>query len=350
MTTMDLYDYRERFHDALQARYGDTFDEGFRRIAIRYQDVASGKRPLVVEDVMEIFAEDLPYCQDWSKPDQHNLHERMRTSNVADRIRRMGGVGYPSELITEIWRCFRDLSLTSLVLHHVYPDRFAMCSHHLASLLNISATTVPSFYINYCQELRLWSERGTPTESAARWKARNRRRFTVVDTEFALWTWYRFAFIKGMGNNKEHRRHRTNFFRDPWVQDRKAEKISESLGVIGKLDLARSYIRIQPTVAAMIAWRELEVEVRRILNDGRRATGESYTFRSLIEMLPTDAFSRDLTKEDVLDLRGRRNAVMHEGEEIACNEEEARLYAKKVVSGISAFVEKNRRGVEFPSL
>jgi hypothetical protein len=271
----------------------------------------------------------------------------MKKANVGDRIKRLGGGGYPPELITEIWRCFRDLSLTALVLHHVYPDRFAMCSHHLASLLHISAPKVPEFYIKYCEELRGWSEREWPQGPLVAGTARHRRKLTVVDAEFALWTWYRLAYVDGA--KQEQRKHRTNFYRDPWVQERRAQRISESLGPIGKLDLARSYVYTQPTVAAMITWRELEIAMRKVFHDRGEKTTEKDTFGVLIKRLPAGAFSRNLTKHEVASLWHRRNPVMHQGEEIGEEEKISKLYAERVLHGVVEFIEKNRPESEFRS-
>ena len=344
MSRMDLGYYRKRFVDALKARYdGETFDDGFRNIEDLYKEVRAGDRLLVAEDVMAIFERSLPFWQDWTKPDGSDLDSRMKEANVGDRIKSLGGGGYPPKLITEIWRCFRELSLTALVLHHVYPDRFAICSHHLASLLYISAPTVLEFYIKYCEELKLWSEGEWPRRRVVDERARHRSTLTVVDAEFALWTWYRLAYIDGA--KKQRKEHREKFYRDPWVQERRAQRISESLGAVGKLDLAQSYVHVAPTVAAMIAWRELETAMRKILHDCGEKTTDNDTFRDLIERLPAGAFSRNLTKRDVVGLWHRRNAVIHQGEEIAENETDAKVYAATVLHGVVGFIEKNRSEV-----
>jgi len=344
MDRMDLCYYRELFRDALRSRYnGSTFDEGFRRIESRYGDVRAGERLLAAADVMAIFDPDLPFCYDWAKPDKEDLDHRMRETSIGARIKRLSGGGYPPELITEIWRCFRDLSLTALVLHHVYPDRFAMCSHHLASLLHISAPKVPEFYIRYCEELRAWGEPEWPRGLVGDGTAVHRRKLTVADAEFALWTWYRLAYI--VGAKKEQRKHRANFQKDPWVQERRAQRVSESLGTVGKLDLARFYLYSQPTVAAMIAWREIEIAIRKTLHGcGEKATGN---FDVLIERLPAGALPRNLTKRDLVDLWRRRNPVMHQGEEIAEQETISRLYAARVLHGVVEFIEKNGSESEF---
>ena len=78
-------------------------------------------------------------------PDHDDLARRMERMHVADLIRRLTSDSYSKQLISEIRYCFRDLGLTALVLHHVYPERYAMCSHHLASLLFVSGRTVPEY-------------------------------------------------------------------------------------------------------------------------------------------------------------------------------------------------------------
>jgi hypothetical protein len=91
----------------------------------------------------------------------------------------------------------------------------------------------------------------------------------VAETEFALWTWYWFAHQSGVSDAR--RKHYRTFVKDPWVQERRSLRIAEALGKIEKLDLARSYLGTEPTVAAIIAWRELEKEMRRIIGKGRDA-------------------------------------------------------------------------------
>lgn len=337
---MDLGDYRKRFRDALRARYGETFDEGFNDIRARYMEVKTGKRDLDVNDVMAIFETKLPYYHDWTKPDSEDLARRMEKEKLASQIRSLSGTGYKLELIRGIWRCLRELSLTALVLHHVYPERFAMCSHHLASLLYISAPKVPEFYIKYCEELKAWSEGEWPRRSnPVVERERLRSHLTVVDVEFALWTWYRLAYIDG--TDREQRQHGNNFYLDPWVQDRRAQRIPESLGQVGRLGLARSYLYTEPTVTAIIAWRELETAMRKTLLDLGKTTTDKDDFEALLGILPDSAFPRNLRKYDLRDLWRRRNPVMHKGEEIAEEATARRMEAARVLNGVVEFMGKN---------
>lgn len=207
---LDLVAYLGRFREILKLRYGDCFDEGFKAIEDRYKAIRSGDRDLLSDDVLAIFDESLPYVQNWTKPDREDLEKRMSAANVANRIRDLRDRNYDAELIREIWVCFRELSLTALVLQHIFPKRFAMCSHHLASLLHIAAPTIPEFYLRYCNELKVWSEHDWPTRS----------KLSVVEAEFALWTWYRLAYF---GRKEERRAHYKNFFGDRWVQEKKVK-------------------------------------------------------------------------------------------------------------------------------
>src|ERR1039458_8103530 len=152
--------YPSLFLDALRSRYNNRdFTEGFARIKAHYIEIQNG-RPLEITDVMELFKEDLPFHDAWTKPDPEDLGKRMHKGTVAKGLQK--GIQVlarnPDDLdaIESIWRCFRELGLTSLVLHHIYPRQFAMCSHHLASRLHISEETVPRYYREYCNELRAW--------------------------------------------------------------------------------------------------------------------------------------------------------------------------------------------------
>jgi hypothetical protein len=325
-TTESRYDlgyYFSRFPDAVEQKYGKRFELGFAKIEQQYKEIRSGRRILTVDDVMDLFDPDLPFVSDWTMPDTVELERKMvqAPNDVGKLIRDLGVSGYDLELITEIRNCFRELSLVALVLHHVYPDRFAIVSHHLASLLHITGPTVPAFYIEYCKELRIWSEREWHTPGVK----------TVVHVEFALWTWYRFAFSGGT----EARGHRVSFTHNRWIQGRRAARVARSLGPLGKLDLARSYLDTDPTVAAMIAWRELEIRIREII--GRRAPPET-VFHALINRLTPTMLPPGISIGDLHNLRRRRNSVTHEGAEIE------KMEAGDVLEKVAAFVERNAIG------
>ena len=59
--------------------------------------------------------------------------------------------GYDKKILSSLIHCFRELTLTALVLQHVYPEKYCMCSHHIASLLYITghqeAGTVPEYFV-----------------------------------------------------------------------------------------------------------------------------------------------------------------------------------------------------------
>lgn len=327
--------YWDAFPEALRERYGRDFKSGFDRIKNLYRDVGfgkvagTGKDPLTVDHVMAIFEEDLPFVEDWTKPELKCLAERMESKGAAKLIVALGRIQLPMtaddrrhhlDLLRKIIYCFRELTPTALVLQHVYPERFAMCSHHLASQLYIAAPTVPEFYAKYCEELRAWSERQWPTS----------RKLTVVEAEYALWTWYRLAYHGRDG--AQRRKIQREFSKDRWVQERRAKQIADSLGSVGKLDLARSFLDTDPTVAAIIAWRELETKVREM-------TGcyEIIGMPKLIDKLRID----DRAKSDLKGLwfwRGAegeagRNPTMHEGAELLDEGE-----AKRVLDGVVKFI------------
>jgi hypothetical protein len=329
MSSFDLVKYWSLFGDALEERYRckNRFKGGFARIEALYQQVRPGRqcRDITVDDVLEIFEDDLPYVQDWSKPDRDDLARRMAEKRAAELIRRLAQDSDGRHLIGEIRYCFRDLGLTALVLHHVYPERFAMCSHHLASLLFVSGRTVPEFYVDYCGELLVWSEH---------W-AHRRPRLSVVETEFALWTWYWFAHHSG--DNDARRKHFRAFSTDPWVHERRADRIADALKGVDKMDLARSYVKTEPTVAAIIAWRELETELRRALGAPR---GDEV--RELIDrldevpgLLPAGWAGGDLKRLWCRTGPGR-NQVMHDGREVSPKD------AATIVNSVTIFLERNR--------
>jgi hypothetical protein len=100
LSGLDLAKYFGLFDDALEERYKDKFRPGRARIEALYLEVRSG-RDITIDDVLAIFENDLPYPQDWTRPERNDL---------------------------------------------------AMCSHHLASLLFVTAPTLPEFYVDYCKE------------------------------------------------------------------------------------------------------------------------------------------------------------------------------------------------------
>lgn len=324
---LDLLDYLNRFDEVLRGRYGgQTFKAGFLSIAERYKGIRSGERRLNVDDVMAIFDDDLPFGQDWTKPDRQRLQERMIAFRVPDAIYRlrdrMDGAGV-LELLGQIREALGDLSLAALVLHHAYPSRFAMCSHHLASLLYIvNASTVPKFYFAYCEELKLWG------------KEKSSRQLDVVQTEYALWTWYRLAYY---GKNEEKRKNKDNFFKDPWVQNRRALKVSDALKGLGRLDIARSYVGVDANLAATIAWVEFEHSIRTLVPPDRMNRAKENSVLDLIDKLPTGALPRRRTDLKHLWLRkGRgRNEVIHQGLRLTSDE------ANEIVNEVVDFVAFN---------
>lgn len=319
----DLSYYLDHFDDALSKRYkGKTFRAGFAAIKDTYKDISAGKRRLSVGDVMAIFADELPFVQDWTRPDAQRLEQRMEEHGVPEAIYRLRNQNNESkvlELISQIRFELGDLGLTSLVLHHVYPARFAMCSHHLASLLYVvNASTVPKFYLDYCAELNLWGTK------------KSTRELDVVQTEFALWTWYRMAHHS---REEEKKIHKKKFFGDPWIQERRAKKIAEALQGLGRLDVARSYLGVDNNLAGIIAWVEFELAVRSLLGAKKRKTG----MLDLIRALPLGAVpeAREVL-EFTWERNGRgRNQVMHEGLKLEL------LEAKEIVGQVNKFLVYN---------
>ncbi|HBY59477.1 MAG TPA: hypothetical protein DEH78_06615 [Solibacterales bacterium] len=342
-TNLDLCQYYGLFQDALLERYGQTFSAGFASIEARFKEVRTRERLLGADDVLAIFSDELPFVRDWTKPERQRLEERMNEFRVAAEIRRLRDTKDRSEvikLISQIRYGFGDLSLAALVLHHVYPERFAMCGPHLASLLYIvNARTVPEFYFEYCEELELWGRK------------RSSRELGAVKAEFALWTWYRLAHY---GRNEVKRKHRNNFFKDPWVQERRAARVANALPELGRLDIARSYVGVDPNLAAIIAWVEFEWALRRLLSaEQMREIGVP----DLIDKLPMTAVpgSRDDLKQ--LWLRGRgalvgsrgkrgRNEVIHQG--LALEKDEARLIVDDVVEFVDFNSEDLRKKEQRP--
>lgn len=321
MNKFELGEYWEHFPDALNNRYGRSFAVDvtsqlvFTNIGKTFEDVRSGC-PLTIDHVMAIFGKDLPFGDDWTVPDRGILSTRMTEQNVAESIQLLRGHFDDIDLIRKIWRCFREISLTSLVLHHVYPTHFAMCSHHLASLLYITAPTVPRYYIKYCDELREWSKRAEKTKDS------------VVKTEFALWTWYRLAHY---GEPGECEKHRQAFFTDSWVQQRRAKQIADSFkdGGLKRLDLAGSFLDSQPIVAAMIAWREFETVAREVVRRSGDEVPEQMP--SVIWRLPL-SISEKKALQIVWSLR---KDVIHNGLRIKPG------VAEKVLNAVVRFIEDN---------
>lgn len=321
MDSLDLACYyNDLFNVALRERYKDTFEAGFSAIEDRFQMVRQGLPrglSLTVDDVMAIFHRSLPYVQDWTMPDRADLEDRMNRWDASKLIRDLNG-RYDLNLIKPVIHCFRELTLTALVLHHVYPEKYSMCSHHIASLLYITgrhkASTVPEYYLEYCRELEAWGARFN---------------LNVVKTEFALWTWYWRA---NNGSREDRREHCRRFDRDPWVKKRRAEKIRDSLKVMDALGFARFFPDTDPTLGAIIAWREFEVKARELLYN-RGLTRRQVRKLKMSLVIP---LLRDELNIDYVALWQNRDAVMHDDRPIPDQE------AKMVVDGVQQFIEGNQ--------
>jgi len=310
---LNLAEYFELFPEALEEKYNNRFAAGFAAIEDRFKEVRSG-RLLTAGDVMAIFDDSLPFVRDWTKPDRRQLDERM-AKGASQLIGDLNG-RHDLDLITRILRCFRELSLTSLVLQHVYPEKFSMCSHHIASLLYIvghrSAGTVPEYYLEFCQELEKWG-----------------RRFglTVVQTEYALWTWYRLA---NFGRKETRDEHNRRFDSDVWVRQQRAVRARESFAAEGKMGMARFCLDTDPALGAMIAWREFEIRVRGLPCFRGNGRDSRTRMACLIASFPAGQ------KEDYAALWEMRNGVMKRDLEISEGE------ARKVVETVQEFLDCHR--------
>jgi hypothetical protein len=267
----------------------------------------------------------LPYVQDWTKPDRDDLAGRLKEFRVPDCLKRLQGAGYDKNLIREIRYALREISLMGLILHHLYPDRFAICSHHIGSLLYVeNKASVSEYYIDYCNELREWAF------------ALSSDKLNVAQTQFALWTWYRLAYF---GRKEDRRRHWRAFRDDPWIKQQRATKLAKSLGEIGRIDLARSYIGSYSDVAAIIAWVEYERAVRQRLKDNPILDDKRATIFDLIDELPSDALCFDRTHLKAL--WKRRNDFVHPnpiGPPPKMSPEEA----VTLINNIQSFVDHNK--------
>jgi hypothetical protein len=312
MSQFDLGKYSNAFPEALLVRYGRDFKRAFDMIEDRYEAVRSGRRPLTVEDVLAIFEPDLPFVEDWTMPDRNDLAERMEAKGAQKLIADLRHRNYDLDLLQQIIYCFRELSLTALVLQHVYPERFALCSHHLASQLYVAAPSVPKFYVKYCEELREWSKHSwrTPIE-----------RSSVAKAEFALWTWYRLAYH---GKASDRRKLQREFSKDSWVQERRAKQIASALGQIDEVVLARSFVGSNAVAAASIGWRALGIKVRQILDSRGVSITREDTIWDRFEKLSGEDLPEGWTKSDLKKLWWKRNPVMKEGAVIS-SEDAARL-------------------------
>jgi len=222
--------------------------------------------------------------------------------------------------------------VTALILQHVYPSHFAMCSHFLASQLHIRGDDSPEFYLKYCIELKAWSDRKWPTKG----------KLTVVEAEYGLWTWYRTAY-KGE-TSALRRKAKREFLHDPWIRAQRQIQIADSLNLDRRLDLARAYANIEPTVAAIIAWREYEIALRSVVrSSGVEDTGEvgkSLRVSELIQQLPNEnippRWSKNSLKAIWSDGLIRRNDVMHEDHSINSPQ-----VALRIVNGVETFITHN---------
>lgn len=153
-------------------------------------------------------------------------------------------------------------------------------------------------------------------------------KLTVEETEYALWTWYRLAYH---GSKETREQHRRKFDRDPWVRKQRALRARESLKAIDKLGIARFCLDTDPTLGAIIAWREFEVGVRDL--PGNRGCGKNSGTKlpDLIARFPPSQ------KEIYKSLWEKRNRVMHSDLEMP--EEEAR----EVVQTVGEFLDRHKR-------
>ena len=74
--------YPQLFSEAMISRYRSDCKPGFERIEAHYAQIREG-RDLVIEDVMTLFDDDLPFCDAWTKPEATDLTGRIEKGKVA---------------------------------------------------------------------------------------------------------------------------------------------------------------------------------------------------------------------------------------------------------------------------
>jgi hypothetical protein len=203
-----------------------------------------------------------------------------------------------------------------------------MCSHFLASQLYIRGDDLPEFYLSYCTELKEWSDHKWPT----------RGELTVEQAQYALWVWYRAAY-KGQPNDRN--RIKREFVRNPFVQEQRKKQIARSLNRDRRIDLARVYVSVDPTVAAIIAWREFDVALGGVFDglgiERTGPNGKKLSIPDQIRRLPNTRIPVGWSKESLIRIwcncAVTRNDVMHEDRTIDSSET-----ASGIVEGVDAFI------------
>lgn len=238
MAGFNLQIYRDRFPEAAQAAFGRSYN--FRALEKNYAYLRQESNWLSVGHVLSLF--DLnrtPYARYWPKPDEKKLDEILKQERI--RLTPLDDSG--RKLAHRLIGTLHNLGLASLILRLTYPERFAIFSVAVASLLQVQRSNMVELYMAFCDELAEW---------------RNHFKMdSVAETEMALWTFHQIA--AGALQNGAGEEARKSFDADLWIQRRRlGQTLRPFIRKYGPLELARLLAEEDPRLAGKIAGEEHE--------------------------------------------------------------------------------------------
>jgi hypothetical protein len=178
----------------------------------------------------------------WPRPQNKVLEEALSR----ERIKLAPMPANPAEAIERLLRVFHNLGTVSLILHFVYPERFAIFSTPVIHLLQVTRPGLVDMYLAYCEELRVWADYFHMPSVAA--------------TSTALWT---YAEVAKTADHPVAVKARHELEEDIWVQRRRAAQVIRPfLRRYGRLPLAHILVDEDAAIAGKIAAEEYE----RLLN------------------------------------------------------------------------------------
>jgi hypothetical protein len=257
----DLKTYLDRFPEVCKKKFGRTYS--FQSLEKKFEQLRSGKRWLVAKDVLNIFdPAQTAFARYWPKPIEKELDQALKTAHLM-----VGPLpADPRDLVQRALQVFQNISLVSLVLRFVHPDRFGIFSTPIMNLLQVYRPRTIDVYLAYCDELRVWKDHFHMP--------------SVASTETALWTYHEltleeFEAADGVSI-------RAGFDADIWIQRRRvAQVLRPFLQKYGPLELARILVYEDANLAGMVAGTEYE----RLLRFAARKVGVKLYVKGATEVL-----------------------------------------------------------------
>lgn len=290
MAAFNLKTFLESLPEISRAVFGQAFN--LRKLERDFAFLRKESNWLTIGHVTKVFDPvSVPHARNWPIPDLKRLDAVLR-----ERRLRLAPPDAAGSVVGELIRTLHSLGPVSVILRLVYPEKYAIFSGPVGTLLQVQRAGATELYLAFCQELLEWQK--------------HFRMGSVAETETALWCFYHITNHAGARGEEA----REAFEADIWIQRRRLARVLDPfLRRYGPLELARLLAEANPKLAGKIAGEEYE----RLLRGAAAAFYPSISVRNkgwaaaVIDLLAQDGHVPLEEKVILHRVWGVRNAAVH---------------------------------------